>query len=110
MTETKKAMLCQPVGGKTDEEIKSVRGNAVAVLESMGYEVVDSFFTQDLTDPFVVGDLRIVNEPLCYLGMSLAVMSLCHVVYFCKGWEGARGCRVEHETAFAYGLTIMYED
>lgn len=22
-------------------------------------------------------------------------MSLCHVAYFCKGWEKARGCRIE---------------
>ena len=28
---------------------------------------------------------------------------------FCKGWENARGCRIEHEAAKAYGLEIIYE-
>ena len=37
-------------------------------------------------------------------------MSLCHAAYFCKGWEKARGCRIEHEAATAYGLTILYEE
>ena len=27
-----------------------------------------------------------------------------------KGWENARGCRIEHEAAKAYGLEIMYEE
>ncbi len=37
-------------------------------------------------------------------------MSLCHAAYFCKGWESARGCRIEHATAQAYGLDIIYEE
>ena len=36
-------------------------------------------------------------------------MSLCHKVYFAKGWENARGCKIEHEVALAYGLEIIYE-
>ena len=42
--------------------------------------------------------------PLCYLAKSLENMSLCHVAYFCNGWENARGCRIEHYAAVAYGL------
>lgn len=37
-------------------------------------------------------------------------MSYCHAVYFCKDWEKARGCRLEHEVALAYGLMVIYED
>ena len=37
-------------------------------------------------------------------------MSLCHAAYFCKGWEDARGCRIEHDAAVAYGLEVLYED
>lgn len=36
-------------------------------------------------------------------------MTLCHAVYFCKGWENARGCRIEHDIAVAYGLEALYE-
>ena len=48
--------------------------------------------------------------PLCYLAKSLENMSLCHASYFCKGWENARGCRIEHDAAVAYGLEVLYED
>lgn len=27
-----------------------------------------------------------------------------------KGWENARGCKIEHEAAVAYGLDIIYEE
>lgn len=52
----------------------------------------------------------VVQVPLCYLAKSLENMSLCHAAYFCKGWEDARGCRIEHDAAVAYGLEILYED
>ncbi|MCX4267909.1 MAG: DUF4406 domain-containing protein [Lachnospiraceae bacterium] len=52
----------------------------------------------------------VVQIALCFLAKSLENMSLCHVVYFYKGWENARGCRIEHEVAMAYGLEVMYEE
>ena len=52
----------------------------------------------------------VVQIPLCFLAKSLENMSLCHAAYFCKGWEQARGCRIEHEAAKAYGLKIIYEE
>ena len=57
-----------------------------------------------------MGKRGVVQIPLCFLAKSLENMSLCHAAYFCKGWENARGCRIEHEAAKAYGLTIIYED
>ena len=42
-----KAMISQPMAGKTDEEIAAARGKAVAALESMGYEVVNTLFTDE---------------------------------------------------------------
>ena len=47
--------------------------------------------------------------PLCFLAKSLENMSLCHAAYFCKGWEKARGCKIEPDAAVAYGLDILYE-
>lgn len=52
----------------------------------------------------------VVQIPLCFLAKSLENMSLCHAAYFCKGWENARGCTIEHEAAVAYGLDIIYEE
>jgi hypothetical protein len=36
-------------------------------------------------------------------------MSKCDAVYFCNGWENARGCKIEHDIAIAYGLLTIYE-
>ena len=50
------------------------------------------------------------NIPICFLAKSLENMSLCHAAYFCKGWDKARGCKIEHEVAKQYGMTIIYEE
>ena len=52
----------------------------------------------------------IVQIPVRFLAMSLEKMSLCHAVYFCKGWKQARGCKIEHDAVVAYGLEIIYEE
>lgn len=51
----------------------------------------------------------VVQIPLCFLAKSLENMSLCHAAYFCTGWENARGCRIEHDAAVAYGLEVIEE-
>ena len=104
-----KAMLSQPMANKTDEEIIEARNRAISKLESMGYEVVNTFFTDEWYSKENMQARGVVQIPLCFLAKSLENMSLCDIVYFCKGWQDARGCRIEHEAAVAYGLTILYE-
>ena len=38
----KKAMLSQPMAGKTNEEIVATREKAIKVLEEKGYEIVNT--------------------------------------------------------------------
>lgn len=106
----KKAMLSQPMAGKNDEEIKAVREKAVAALEAKGYTVVNTLFTDEWYSKEAMESRGVVQIPLCYLAKSLENMSVCHTAYFCEGWENARGCRIEHEAAKAYGLEIIYEE
>jgi hypothetical protein len=106
----KKAMLSQPMGGKTEEEIVATRERAVNKLEAAGYDVVNTLFTDEWYSQEKMAERGVVQIPLCFLAKSLENMSLCHVAYFCEGWEHARGCRIEHAAAKAYGLEIMYED
>lgn len=47
MKAKKKAMISQPMAGKTHEEIVETRDKAVAVLEGMGHEVVNTLFTDE---------------------------------------------------------------
>lgn len=105
-----KAMLSQPMAGKTEEEIIATREKAIAALQARGYEIVNTLFTDEWYSKESMTARGVVKIPLCFLAKSLENMSLCHAAYFCKGWENARGCRIEHEAAKAYGLEIIYEE
>lgn len=104
-----KAMLSQPMAGKTEEEIRKTREKAIQVLEEKGYEIVNTLFTDGWYSNEQMMARGVVQIPLCFLAKSLENMSLCHVAYFCQGWENARGCKIEHDAAVAYGLEIIYE-
>lgn len=105
-----KAMLSQPLRGKTDEEIVATRERAIKALTEKGYEVVNTLFTDEWNSRENLKKRGVVQIPVSFLAKSLENMSLCHVAYFCKGWENARGCRIEHEVAKVYGLEIIYEE
>ena len=107
---SKKAMMSQPMAGKTEQEIVATRERAIATLKAAGYEIVNTLFTDEWYSKEAMAERGVVQIPLCFLAKSLENMSLCHSVYFCKGWENARGCRIEHEAAKAYGLEILYEE
>ena len=103
----KRAMISQPMAGKTDEEIEEARDRAHVRLRKMGFEVADTVF--DFTDE-QLNALGVKNAALYYLANSIQAMSRCDCMYFVKGWENARGCRIEHDAAVAYGLEVLYED
>lgn len=106
----KKAMLSQPMAGKTEEEIIATKEKAIRLLKEKGYKVINTLFTDEWRSKEKMAERGVVQIPLCFLAKSLENMSLCHAVYFCKGWENARGCKIEHEAAKAYGLEIIYEE
>ena len=105
----KNVMLSQPMAGKTNEEIEATRERAIATLTAKGYEIINTLFKDEWNSKDEMESRGVVNIPLCFLAKSLEKMSLCHAVYFCKVWENARGCRIEHAAAREYGLELVYE-
>lgn len=105
----KKAMLSQPMAGRTEQEIVATRKRAIAELEQRGYEIVNTLFTDEWYSQEKMTERGVVQIPLCFLAKSLENMSLCHAAYFCRGWQNARGCRIEHDAAVAYGLEVIEE-
>jgi hypothetical protein len=105
----KKAMLSQPMAGKSEEEIITARAKAFKALGERGFEIVNTLFTDEWYSKGQMEERGVVQIPLCFLAKSLENMSLCHAAYFCKGWEDTRGCRIEHDAAVAYGLEVIYE-
>lgn len=98
-----KAMISQPMAGKSKCEIALEREKAIECLRNMGYEIENTFFEEFEND-------NVKNKPLWYLAKSISAMSKCEAVYFCNDWEKYRGCRMEHEAAKEYGLDILYSN
>lgn len=95
-----KVFISQPMNGKSDEQILSVRQKAIESVKrnyNEDVEVIDSFFQNAPHDA----------KPLWFLGKSLELMADADVVFFAKGWEDARGCRIENECAIAYGIDVI---
>lgn len=99
-----RAMISQPMAGKTKEEILKEREEAVKWLESIGYEVVDTVF--NFSNEKLEKEDVLFNS-VYYLAASIKEMSKCNLVYFCKGWQNARGCKIEFEIAKEYGIQVI---
>ena len=98
----KKLFISQPMNGKSEEEILAVRKNAIEsakVMFNEDVEVIESYFEDYNPDKGCV--------PLKYLAKSLELLADVDVAYFARGWEQARGCRIENQCAIEYGIEIV---
>jgi len=104
------AMVSQPMTGKSEEEVKRVRKDAIKKLCELGYEVVATTYVNEEEHKKYLKSKTIIQHPIFYLSKTLEQMSFCNAVYFCKGWSNSKGCMIEHYVASIYGLTMIYED
>lgn len=96
----KKLFISQPMKGKTDEEILEERQKAIKSAEKMigePVEVIDSFFQNAPADA----------KPLWFLGKSLELLAGADIACFAKGWQDARGCKIENTCAIEYGIPVI---
>ena len=105
----KKAMISQPMRGLSDEEILKTRNRIAEKLEKLGYEVIDTFFSDEYRDKDQLEALGIKNIPVAFLAKSLESMATVDCVCFAAGWEENRGCRIEHSVAKEYGIEMQFE-
>ena len=93
-----KIMISQPMRGKTNEQIRKEREELVRRLQEEGHEVIDT-----------VLDISENKSPIYYLSRSIELLDKADGVVFMKGWQEARGCRIEHQVAVDYGKFIKEE-
>lgn len=96
----KRIFISQPMKGKTETEIKVERQKIIdGCIKEYGsdIEIIDSYFEGAPADA----------RPLWFLGKSLELLSTADKAYFASGWEGARGCRIEHLACQSYGIKII---
>lgn len=98
-----KIMISQPMNGKTEEEIRNEREKLVRELEKEGNEIIDTVFSAK----YLTKDRpKKCNPYIWALSKAIEIMSEVDAVVFMKGWENARGCRIEHEIALKYNKFI----
>lgn len=97
----KKIMLSSPMAGKSDEEIADERKDMMKLLEKScpdhEYIIMNTF----IPDHESKTDLECFAE-------SVKFLSQADILVMGKSWAAARGCRLEHDIAQAYGLPIRY--
>ncbi len=97
----KTIFISQPMNGLTDEEIVKERDRVVQYAQEMltgeDVQVIDSFFRGAPT----------YARPLWFLGKSLELLSMADIAYFAPGWDKARGCLIEHESALQYDIPVI---
>ena len=103
---TVRLFISQPMRGKSDEEIEREREKLVEIAEAVYFgrgevEVIDSFFKGGLDVPAGA------KAPLYYLSKSLELLATADVAIFAEDWQGARGCRIEHECAKQYRVPMI---
>ena len=97
----KKLFISQPMKGKTNEQIREERAEIVKRLQEEENEVIDTVFENAPADEDIA--IYMLSQSIRYIGKVDAV-------YFMKGWEKARGCKIEHQVAVEYGKKVFYEN
>ena len=95
-----KIFISQPMKDLSEEEIRHNRMKAVKKIKSLygdDVEIIDSYMDG-------------VGTPLWCLGKSIELLSTADVAYFLKGWNTARGCRIEYMCADNYGIGAYFEE
>ena len=99
----KKIFISQPMRGLTDEEILKKRKEIFIKVEKIigePVELIDSFINE------YPGEIN-KSIPVWYLGKSIQLLSQADIVFFGGDWRNARGCKIEHEIATQYGISII---
>ena len=97
-----KIMISQPMRDKTEQQIRDERKEIVQEIKELGDEVIDTIFTEEAP--------KDCDKVIYFLAKSIEAIGKVDAVYFMKGWEKARGCKIEHQVATEYGKKLFYEN
>lgn len=85
--------------GKTYEQLLAEREEIIKSITPLiptNVEFINSIIKSPVDHP-----------PLWYLGTALQMLSGADLAVFSKGWDKARGCRIEYQCAKEYGIPIL---
>jgi hypothetical protein len=88
------------MNGIEESKILDQREEIRKFVESKGHEIVDTFFMEEAPED--------VKTPGIYYLARAFMKGLCYAdaIVLAPGWENARGCLIEREAAYSYGLKV----
>lgn len=94
-----KIFISSPMRGKTYEQLIAERKAIINNIEPLiptDVEFINSIIKSPTDHP-----------ALWYLGTALQMLSQADLAVFSKGWDQARGCRIEYQCAKEYGIPTL---
>lgn len=89
-----RVFISQPMANRDTDEIMEERTKIMSALPETA-ELIDTLSAE--------GD-----NPLKCLGEALILLADADLVVFAENWHFARGCKIEHEAAYRYGIPVRY--
>jgi hypothetical protein len=88
------------MNGIEESKIWNQREEIRKYLESQGHEIINTFFMEEAPE-----DVK--TPSVYYLGRAF-MKGLCYAdaIILAHGWRNARGCLIEREAAYSYGLKV----
>jgi len=98
-----KIFISLPMKGKTEQEILEERKRLIADIKERipEAEIIDSY---KLLKDYILADDE--KNSLKFLGESIKALADADTLFLAKGWEKARGCRIERLCALEYGIGV----
>lgn len=84
--------------GLIEREIKLNRAKAIENIKSIcgdDVEIIDNYSDDN-------------EKPLFKLGKSIELSSKADVIYLCRGWNKACGCKIDYMCASDYDIKIIF--
>ena len=103
----KTIFLSMPLKGKTEEEIKTAKAEALKDIHKI---MANTPFVVMTGENKIIGNLKgdiPTSLRVFCLGDSIKILSQCDFAYFAKGWSTAKGCAIEHDVALTYEIPIL---
>lgn len=104
--------ISQPMTGKSNDEIKQLREESLSmVTKYLKNDECAKDKNIELINVYPLYTDGKTNEFMIYaLGEAIKSLAFADFVYFAKGWEDSKGCRIEKAIVDEYGLPFVTYD
>lgn len=99
-----KIFLSHPMSGLTEQEVWNIRGKAIEYFKTKYPDMLAEF---EIIENYKHDDAPKNAGRLWHLGRSIQQLAEADYIYFCDGWEKAKGCNIEYQIALSYGISII---